>query len=77
MTTSTTSPRLKRVTPQQEERAKRDLAIYKEYTSLVAIKGQSKTQVNQYLMAKYGIYSNATIYGIIKRVEEKQKGGSR
>jgi hypothetical protein len=60
-------------TPYQQEREARDLAIYNEYNELASIKGQSKTLVTEYLMKKYGIHSQGTIYVIRHRVEKKLK----
>ena len=57
----------------QRWREKRDMAIYKEYTELMSAKGQSKTGVNDYLMKKYGIHSQGTIYVIRRRVEKQLK----
>lgn len=57
----------------QREREKRDLAIYNEYTELMSVKGQSKTLVTEYLMKKYNIHSQGTIYVIRRRIEEKLK----
>ena len=57
----------------QKEREERDLAIYNEYTELMSIEGQSKTLVTEYLMKKYGIHSQGTIYVIRRRVEAKLK----
>ena len=70
----TTTPQLKKTTDLQDERAARDLAIYNEYNALAAVKGQSKTQITKYLMEKYNIHSNGTIYAIRKKVEERLKG---
>ena len=64
---------IRKQTMGQERREKRDIAIYTEYNSLVAVKGQSKTEVNKYLMKKYGIESEGTIYVIRKRVEKRLK----
>lgn len=61
----------------QRWREKRDLAIYKKYTELLSVKGQSKTEVNKYLMKKYGIHSPGTIYVILHRVEAKLKQEGR
>ncbi|MBD5352319.1 MAG: hypothetical protein HDR86_05765 [Bacteroides sp.] len=74
----TTTPKLKKTTDLQDERAARDLTIYNEYNALTAIKGQSKTQITKYLMEKYKFHSSATIYAIRKRVEEriKENGGA-
>lgn len=71
---TTTTPQLKKTTDLQDERAARDLAIYNEYNALAAVKGQSKTQITKYLMEKYNIHSNGTIYAIRKKVEERLKG---
>lgn len=60
-------------TPCRTEREKRDLAIYNEYNELMAVKGQSKTLVSEHLMKEYGIHSQATIYIIRRRVEERLK----
>lgn len=57
----------------QRWREKRDMAIYREYTKLMSVKGQSKTGVNDYLMKKYGVHSQGTIYIIRRRVEERLK----
>lgn len=57
----------------QEEREKRDLAIYNEYHELMAVKGQSRTLVTEHLMKKYGIHSAGTIYVIRRRVETRLK----
>lgn len=65
-------------TPCQEEREARDLAIYNEYIEMTSVDGQSKTLVIEHLMKKYGIHSQATVYVIRRRVEERlknQKGG--
>ncbi|MBD5240485.1 MAG: hypothetical protein HDS59_00130 [Barnesiella sp.] len=61
-------PRLKKTTDLQDERAARELAIFTEYNELAAIDGQSRTQINKYLMEKYDIHSSGTIYEIRKRV---------
>lgn len=57
----------------QLERERRDRAIYDEYNELTSVQGQSKTQVNEYLMKKYGIHSAGTIYTIRARVERTLK----
>lgn len=69
--TQTTAPLLKKTTDLQDERAARDLAIFNEYNELVAVDGQSRTEVNKYLMRKYDIHSTGTLYAIRKRVEER------
>ena len=54
-------------------RERRNLALYEEYTELTSVEGQGKTGVNGYLMRKYGIHSQSTIYVIIRHVEERLK----
>lgn len=66
-----TAPLLKKTTDLQAERASRDLAIFNEYNALVAVEGQSRTEVNKYLMRKYDLHSTGTVYTIIKRVKER------
>lgn len=68
-----TKPELRKKTALQEEREARDLAVFKEYNDLVSIDGQSRTEVNKYLMQKYNIRSTGTLYVILKRVEERNK----
>lgn len=72
------TPQLKKTTDLQDERAARDLAIYNEYNALSAEEGQSKTQINKYLMEKYNLHSTGTLYVIRKRVEERlnKEGGA-
>ena len=74
----TTTPLLKKATELQEARAARDRAIYDEYNALAAVPGQSKTQINKYLMEQYDLHSTGTLYMIRKRVEEriKEEGGA-
>lgn len=55
----------------QTERDERDLSIYNDYQAMTKVKGQSKTLVNEFLMKKYGIHSQGTIYIIRQRVEER------
>lgn len=57
----------------QKERERRDKAIYDEYNKLVSVEGQSKTVVTEYLMSKYKIHSQGTIYVIRQRVEARLK----
>ena len=73
-----TTPLLKKATELQEARAARDRAIYDEYNALAAVPGQSKTQINKYLMEKYDLHSTGTLYTIRKRVEDriKEEGGA-
>ena len=56
-------------TPCQTEREERDMAIYNEYQQMTSVDGQSKTLVTEYLMKKYGIHSQGTIYVIRQRVD--------
>lgn len=60
----------------QEEREKRDMAIYNEYNELMAVEGQSRTLVTEYLKKKYDIHSAGTIYVIRKRVEARLKAAA-
>lgn len=69
----TPTPTLLLKTELQEERANRDAAILAEYERLTAIEGQSKTQVNRYLMDKFGIHSSGTIYVILKRARAERE----
>ena len=64
---------LKKTTDLQDARAARDLAIFNEYNELASVKGQSKTQINKYLMEKYDLHYTGTVYSIRKRVEERLK----
>lgn len=57
----------------QQEREKRDMAVYNEYNQLMSVEGQSLTEVNRFLMKKYNIHSQATIYAIRKRCEAKER----
>lgn len=54
-----------------EAREARDLAIYNEWCAMTAIDGQSKTRVTEFLMQKYGIHSQGTIYVIRQRVAKR------
>lgn len=54
-----------------EAREARDLAIYNDWCAMTAVDGQSKTRVNEFLMQKYGIHSQSTIYVIRQRVEKR------
>jgi hypothetical protein len=53
-------------TPTKERRERRNLALCTEYSALVGVEGQSKTQVVSFLMSKFGIGSQSTIYAILK-----------
>lgn len=68
-----TTPQLRKKTALQEEREARDLTIFNEYNDLVSIEGQSRTEVNKYLMQKYNIHSTGTLYAILKRAEKRNK----
>ena len=68
-----TKPELRKKTALQEEREARDLAVFNEYNDLVSIDGQSRTEVNRYLMQKYNIHSTGTFYVILKRAEKRNK----
>lgn len=74
--TKTTTPALRRKTPFQEQRAARDLAVYREFKSLVSVEGQSRTEVVRYLMNKHDIHSTATLYEILKRMENRQEAAA-
>ena len=64
-------------TPFQVEKEKREMALYVEYNQLISVEGQSKTAVNSLLMSKYGLHSASTLYNILKRVEQRIKGGNQ
>lgn len=68
-----TKPELRKKTALQEEREARDIAVFKEYNNLVSVDGQSRTEVNRYLMQKYNIHSAGTLYVILKRAEKLEK----
>lgn len=70
-TPRTDTPLLKKKTDFQEARDARDLAIYNEYNALASDKEQSRTQINAYLMKKYDLHSNGTLYAIRRRVERR------
>ena len=72
MTKKRKKPR--RRTTFQEERDARDLAIHNEWNKLAADPEQSRVEINNYLMNKYGIHSPGTIYEIRKRVAAKISG---
>ncbi len=57
----------------KKKREARDLALYKDYQKLMEVEGQSRTEVNNLLMEKYGIDSQGTIYTILHRVEDRLK----
>lgn len=73
MTQTPTQPKLRMKTKRQEEREKRDLAIYTEYHELAANPEQSRVALNQYFMEKYDFGSTGTLYTILKRVEARLK----
>lgn len=75
---TTTNPQIMRRTALQQARMQRNKAIYKEYTELIAIEGQSRMRICEYIMKKYGLYSRGTFYGIIKKMKKdakRAKGG--
>lgn len=72
-----TTPQLRKKTALQEEREARDLAVFKEYNDLVSIEGQSRTEVNKYLMQKYNIRSTGTLYVILNRVKARLEEGEK
>ena len=53
------------------EKEAKELKIYNEYNALMAVDGQSKTGVTDFLMRKYGIHSASTIYNIRERVAQR------
>lgn len=57
-------------TKAQEQRDKRNLAIYNDWKKLIAVKGQSRTAVASFLMDKYNIGTLSTIYVITRKVAE-------
>lgn len=63
---------IERLTDLQRRKAARARAIRAEWSALTADPQQSKTNVIQYLMKKYGIAAQSTVYGIIKGKEKKQ-----
>lgn len=48
---------------------KRDVAIFNEFNELTKDPTASKGEVTRYLMAKYGLFSETTIWSIRKNVE--------
>ncbi len=50
------------------EKERKDRAVYDEFVRMMGVPGQSKLKVIFYLMDKFGIYSQSTVYNIIKRV---------
>ena len=52
----------------QEKKEKQDLAIYNEFNSLASEKGSKKTAITKFLMKKYDIHSENTIYKIRRDV---------
>lgn len=71
MTQTTTPTQLRVKTQLQEQREARDLAIYNEYRHLVSNPEQSKGEVIKFLMEKYDLHSNGTVYVILKRVHNR------
>lgn len=60
-------------TKHQQITEAREAAIYKEWNRLRANPNSMKTAIAEALMEKYGIYSRATVYQIVKRVEKRMK----
>ena len=54
-------------------REEKELAIYKEYQRLIAVRGAMKSAVDTFLMKKYGIFAKSTIWAIRQRVERRMK----
>ncbi len=52
---------------------KRDLAIYNEFNELTQDPTASKGEVSRYLMVKYGLFSQTTIWSIRRNVEKRLK----
>lgn len=59
----------------QEQRKKRDLALWTEYNEIMRQPNQSKTEVCRYLMHKYNLNTLSSVYQIRKRVEQILQGG--
>lgn len=68
--TATEFPGLETKTDLQKAKEERELAIYEDREKMLAIKGQSRTNVIAYLVQKYG-YSNVSIYRICARVQKR------
>lgn len=76
------------LTQGQMERLKRDTAVYREFKEKLSapvtevVNGQkvtvmpNRTGVLQALMAKYKIHSVGTMYKIIRRMEEQERGAA-
>lgn len=76
------------LTQGQMERLKRDTAIYREFKEMLGtpvtevVNGQkvtvmpNRTGVLQALMSKYGIHSVGTMYKIIRRMEQQERGAA-
>lgn len=57
---------------QREKRQHRDLEVYNDYQLLLS-QGKLKGDIIQFLMQKYDIGSQSTIYVIIKRIEARKE----
>ncbi len=82
MTTNTAAagtglPELERKSRTRMEREARELAIYEERKKLIAVKDQNRTNVNVFLMQRYGINNTVTLYRICNRVEKRLKEAKR
>lgn len=76
------------LTQRQLDRLKRDTAMYRNFKEMIStpveteLNGQrvkvmpNKTGVMTALMKKYGICSMGTVYNIIKRMEEQERGAA-
>lgn len=53
------------------EKKARDLALYNEFQKLTADPEASRTEVTRYLMEKYGLSSESSVWIIRKRVEQR------
>ena len=69
--TATEYPGLETKTDLQRAKEERELAIYEDREKMLAIEGQSRTNVIAYLMQRYGIHSAGTIYCICARVQKR------
>lgn len=71
MSQTATIPNIRRTTAFQAERDARDRAICDEYNRLAADPEIPRTEINRYLMEKYNLHSNGTLYAIRQRVARK------
>jgi len=52
-----------------------DLEIYKEYQELMSVEGAMAMAVMRYLIEKYDLGAESTVWSIRKRVEKRIKSG--